>query len=151
MNSLSMLQKLKIKFLFLTLLILFTSLHCKRDRFTFPYVTIYANIGIVSDLGDLPAGNVKIFPRERFGGVGGLIVYRDYDDNYMVFDAACTFDYENDCFVASDPSFKELMVCPCCSSSYLLSSGGEVFKSPAKYPLVQYQSFIDGNILRVVN
>jgi nitrite reductase/ring-hydroxylating ferredoxin subunit len=114
-------------------------------------VSINANIGISSDLGDLGSGRVKIFPVSRFGGVGGLIVYRDFDDIYHVYDAACTHDYFDDCFVEESPSFGELMVCPCCSSSYLMSSDGGVFEGPAVHPLIPYDSFIDGGFLRVVN
>lgn len=146
-----MLNLSKIKIFVLAILVLFTSSTCRKDNFKFPYQTINANIGIDSDLGDLAAGNVKIFPPERFGGVGGLIVYLDYDYNYFVFDAACTYDYENDCVVVLSKDFTGLMVCPCCSSSFLLSSDGNVFKGPAKYPLVPYQSFVDGGVLRVIH
>lgn len=142
----------KIKIFVVSILVLFSSSTCRKDSFKFPYVTINANIGIISDLGDLAAGSVKIFLKERFGGVGGLIVYRDYNDEYFVFDAACTYDYMNDCFVeTSSNSFQELVVCPCCGSSFFLDSdGGYVFHGPAKYPLKQYPSFIDDYIL-VVN
>jgi len=141
----------KIKIFILLILLMFTSYTCRKDSFKFPYVTINLSLGLNSDLGDLAAGGIKFFPKNPYGGVGGLIVYQDYDYNYFVFDAACTHDYFNDCFVEPGESFPELVVCPCCSSSYLLSSEGNVFKSPAKYPLVKYQSFLDGGVLRVVN
>jgi nitrite reductase/ring-hydroxylating ferredoxin subunit len=145
-----MLKVSKIKIFVVSILILFSSATCRKDNFKFPYRIINANIGITSDLGDLAAGSVKIFPVSRFGGVGGLIVYMDYDYNYFVYDAACTHDYFNDCSV-SQGDFQDLMVCPCCKSSYLLSSDGNVFKGPATYPLVRYQSFTNGDILTVVN
>ena len=140
-----------IKIFVVPVLLLVSISSCREDSFKFPYVTINANIGIVSDLGDLASGGLKIFPVSRFGGVGGLIVYRDYNDDYFVYDAACTYDYFDDCSVEISDSFQELMVCPCCSSGFLLSSEGNVFNGPAKFPLVQYQAFIDDNILRVVN
>jgi Rieske Fe-S protein len=146
-----MLKVSKIKIFVISILVLFSSVTCKKDSFKFPYQTINASIGIYSDLGDLAVGSVKIFPPERFGGVGGLIVYQDYDYKYFVYDAACTYDYFNDCFVDISSSFQDLMVCTCCSSSFLLSSEGNVFKGPAKYPLVQYQSFTDGGFLRVIH
>jgi nitrite reductase/ring-hydroxylating ferredoxin subunit len=146
-----MLNVSKIKIFAISILVFFSSATCKKDKFAFPYVTINANIGIYSDLGDLAQGNVKIFPKERFGGVGGLIIYRDFDDKYTAFDAACTYDYFNNCILKISNSFQELMECPCCNSSFLLSSEGNVFKSPATYPLQQYSAFTDGSILRVVN
>jgi nitrite reductase/ring-hydroxylating ferredoxin subunit len=142
-------SKIKIFAISTGLLLFFSA--CKKDNYKFPYVTINANIGIYSDLGDLAQGNAKIFPKERFGGVGGLIIYRDYDDRYTAFDAACTYDYFDNCILKISDSFQELMECPCCSSSFLLSSEGNVFKSPATYPLQQYSAFTDGSILRVVN
>jgi len=146
-----MIKVLKIKIFVVTILILFSSSNCKKDNFRFPYIIINANIGLYSDLGTLPMGGVITFPSTRFGGVGGLIVYKESEDNYMVFDAACTYDYIDTCNVKSSESFQELMECPCCHSSFLLSSEGNVFQGPAKYPLVQYQSFLDGAVLRVVN
>jgi Rieske Fe-S protein len=146
-----MLKVSKIKIFIVSILVLVSSATCRKDSFKFPYITINANLGLYSDLGDLAAGGVKIFPPERFGGVGGLIVYLDNNDEYFVYDAACTYDYFNDCSVKISESFQELMVCPCCNSSFLLSSEANPFKGPATYPLVQYQSFVDGSVLRVVH
>ncbi len=140
-----------IKVIIISVLLVLSSLSCKKDNFKFPYAPINANIGIDSDLGDLPLGSAKIFPPERFGGVGGLIIYRDYDDHFFVYDAGCTRDYFDDCRVEISSSFQELLECPCCQSSYLLSSEASVFKGPAIYPLVRYQAFIDGGFLRAVN
>ncbi len=147
----SMAKLLKIKIFIISVLFLFTYSSCRKDNFRFPYVIISANIGIYNDLGALNPGGVIIFPSTRFGGVGGLIIYRDLEDNYMVFDAACTYDYQDRCILKSSEDFDELMECPCCKSSFLLSSGANVFQGPAKYPLVQYQSFVDGSVLRVNN
>ena len=146
-----MLKLSKIKIFITSILLLFSSATCKKDSFKFPYVTINASIGLYSDLGDLGSGSAKIFPKERFGGIGGLIVYKDNNDDYFVYDAACTHDYHDNCSIEISEDFQELMVCPCCSSSYLLSSEANVFNGPSKYPLVRYQSFLDGSFLRVVN
>jgi Rieske Fe-S protein len=146
-----MLKLSNIKIFVLSLFILFTSSTCRKDNFKFPYARIDANIGIYSDLGGLEAGGVEFFPRDRLGGVGGIIVCRDYNDEYFVYDAACTHDYFDECIVEPGADFEDLMVCPCCSSSFLLSSEGNVFNGPAKYPLVEYQAFLDGGFLRVVN
>jgi len=146
-----MLKFSKIKIFLTSFLIVFSSATCKKDSFKFPYVSINANIGIYSDLGDLGTGSVKVFPKERFGGVGGLIIYRDNNDDYFVYDAACTHDYFDDCVLEISPDFLELMICPCCSSSFLLSSEGSVFNGPAEYPLIEYQAFVDESVLRVFN
>ncbi len=147
----SMLKLLKIKIFVVSILILFSYPACRKDAFRFPYVSINLNLGINSDLGGLAPGGLKLLPKNPYGGVGGLIVYQDFEYHYFVFDAACTHDYYDGCYVEPGESFPELMVCPCCSSSFLLSSDGNVFKSPAKYPLVQYLSYRDGEILRVQN
>jgi Rieske Fe-S protein len=142
----------KIKIFALSIIILAAFSSCKKDNFRFPYVIIYANIGINSDLGTLSQGSAQIFPKSRFGGVGGLIVYRDYNDDYFVFDAACTYDYINGCVVADESgnTFPQV-ACKCCGSSFFLDSeGGFVTNGPAKYPLKEYPAFLDGNVL-VVN
>lgn len=146
-----MLKLPEIKAFLLVVFFLSSASGCREESFKFPYVSINANLGIISDLGDLAAGGVKVFPASRFGGVGGLVIHKDFEDQYFVYDRACTHDYTDGCYVESDTGFVEMMVCPCCSSSFLLSSEGDVFRGPAKFPLVRYQSFIDGNVLRVVN
>jgi Rieske Fe-S protein len=148
-----MLKLSNIKIFVTSFLLIFSSVTCKKDTFKFPYVSIYATIGIDSDLGDLGAGSVKIYPKERFGGVGGLVIYKDYDENYRVFDAACTYDYLDGCSVEkSVGSFEEQVICPCCSSTYFLDSdGGYLLQGPATFSLKSYYSRIEGGFLIVTN
>jgi len=146
-----MIKVSKIKIFAGSILIIFSFVTCRKDNFKFPSVNIYASLGITSDLGDLGRGSVKIYPPNKYGDVGGLIVYMDYDGDYFVFDAACTNDYFNECYVGKG-DLEGFMVCPCCKSIFqLYTDGNDVFQGPAKYPLVQYHAFINGGFLIVNN
>lgn len=147
-----MLKVSKIKIFVISVLILFPAVTCRKDSFKFPTVNINASLGIDSDLGDLGVGSVKIYPPNKFGDVGGLIIYRDFDENYYVFDAACTHDYLDGCYVKKDKFDTFILECPCCKSVFQLSAdGNDVSKGPAKYPLVQYHAFVNGGFLVVSN
>ena len=142
---------LKIKIFVISTLILFFSVTCRKDSFKFPNVNVYASLDLISDLGTLGSGGIKIYPPYQYGDVGGLIIYLDYDGNYYAFDAACTYDYTDKCYVKKS-DIDGFLVCPCCKSTFqLYSDGNDVFKGPARYPLVQYQAFVNGGVLIVRN
>ena len=135
----------KILFYFLFLLVIHG---CRKDRFEFPYVPIHLNLGLYSDLGQLGPGEI-IF-KDGYG-VRGLIIYRDAENNYFVFDRACTYEKDFSCQVNKDSSFNQVMECTCCKSRYLLGESADPIKGPATYPLVRYSAFIDGDLLKISN
>ncbi len=146
-----MLKDSKIKIFVFSILILILFGSCRKDNFKFPNVNVYASFGIISDLGDLGPGGIKIYAPNQYGDVGGLIVYMDYDGEYFVFDAACTYDYLNECYVEKG-NIEGFVDCSCCKSSFqFLTDGNDVFRGPARYPLVQYQAFVNGGFLVVNN
>lgn len=120
---------------------------CKKDDFNFPYVSIHLDLGIYSDLGQLGPGGY-IF-KDGYG-VKGLIIYMDYENNYYVFDRACTYEKDFSCKVTSSSSSLAVS-CPCCNSQFLLGESTDPIKGPASHPLVRYNAFVDGSFLRIVN
>ena len=121
---------------------------CKKDIFHFPYAPISLDLGILSELGQL--GPDEVFFKDGYG-VGGLIIYRDTENNYYVYDRACTYEKDFSCKVNKDSSFNQVMECSCCKSRYLLGETADPIKGPSTYPLVQYNAFIDGDLLRIKN
>jgi nitrite reductase/ring-hydroxylating ferredoxin subunit len=142
---------LKIKIFIVSALVLLITFGCRKDTFKFPNVNVYASLGISSDLGDLGAGSIKKYPPNKYGDVGGLIIYMDYDGYYFAFDAACTFDYLEGGYTEKG-ELEGFVKCPLCNSIFqLYTEGNDVFQGPARYPLVQYQAFVNGGFLVVNN
>ncbi len=121
---------------------------CKKDVFQFPYVPIHLDLGLLSDLGQLGPGEALF--KDGYG-VRGLIIFRDTENRYYVFDRACTYEEDFSCQVNIDTSFAQVMECPCCKSRYLLGESADPIKGPATYPLVRYSAFIDGDLLKISN
>jgi Rieske Fe-S protein len=121
---------------------------CKKDIFQFPYVPIRLDLGLYSDLGQLGPGE-SIF-KDGYG-VRGLIIYRDTENNYYVFDRACTYEKDFSCHVNKDASFAQVMECSCCKSRFLLGESADPIKGPASHALVRYNAFLDGDLLKITN
>jgi Rieske Fe-S protein len=121
---------------------------CKKDSFQFPYVPVRLELGLYSDLGQLGPGDVMF--KEGYG-VRGLIIYRDTENFYYVFDRACTFEKNFSCSVNKDASFNQVMECPCCKSRYLLGESADPIKGPSSHSLVRYRAYIDGTLLKIIN
>ena len=120
---------------------------CRKEVFDFPYVPINLTLGLNSDLATLGAGDVLF---KTGYGVKGLIIYKDYTNNYYVFDRACTYEKDFSCAVETT-TIQGVLRCPCCKSEFLVGEEADPLRGPASYPLVRYNAFVDGLLLRIVN
>ncbi|TVR74944.1 MAG: Rieske (2Fe-2S) protein [Marinilabiliales bacterium] len=83
-------------------------------------------------------------------GVNGILLFRLEDRQFNAFDRTCPFQPEDNCAVDFDDA--ELRaVCPCCGSEFELFFNGDVVKGPARRPLKQYRTVIEGSRLRITN
>ena len=105
------------------------------------YLLLYA------DLADLGIGDTKVIS----GGVNGIVIYRESDLVFHAFDRTCTMWPEHDAAVVEDPTFFGVYECPECGSSYLLMNGGEPNEGPAQYPLVEYHTSLNRDVLHIYN
>ena len=112
-----------------------------------PYVRVDLYLFLYADLADLGVGGTKLVS----GGVNGLVLYRESDLVYHAYDRTCTLFPEHDEAVVEDSTFFGVFECPECSSTYLLMNGGEPNSGPARYPLVQYKTSIQGDVLHIYN
>ncbi len=125
-------------------------LSCSKERFRFPYVHIDIYAGIYSDLAGLGVGSYGFYYPDA--GLNGLIIYRDYNDEYQVFDRSCTYEPDFSCAVGRDTSNVFLLQCPCCGSQYFIDENeAYVFKGPARYSLVRYNARVEGANLHITN
>ena len=128
-------------------LLILTFSNCKKEVFEFPYVPVRLDLGIYSDLAMLGNGSVMFKPGY---GVKGLIIFRDYTNNYFVFDRACTYEKDFSCQVDTT-SVQGLLKCKCCESRYLIGESSDPLDGPASYPLVRYNAVLVGDFLRISN
>ncbi len=112
-----------------------------------PYVEFDIYLLLYADLADLGIGNTKVID----GGVNGILIYRESDLVFHAYDRTCTLWPEHDAAVVEDPTFFGVFECPVCGSTYLLMNGGEPNSGPARYPLVEYNASLSGDVLHVYN
>jgi hypothetical protein len=83
------------------------------------------------------------------GGNKGLIIYRQSQTEYRVWDRICTYGPTENCEVVSMNSSGFYMEDTCCKSTFDLD--GFPSSGPAKYPLVEYKGVSDGTFLYISN
>jgi len=112
-----------------------------------PYLEFDIYLLLYADLADLGIGGTKLID----GGVNGIVIYRESDLEFHAYDRTCTMWPEHDAAVTEDPTFFGVFECPVCGSTYLLMNGGEPNSGPARYPLVEYSTSLNGDVLRIFN
>lgn len=115
----------------------------------FAFVNQELNLNMIQyqDLRNI-GGYIYIDPVES-GGYKGIIVYHEGNGNYKAFERACSFDPYADCdpIVVDDSGL--FMVHKCCDSSF--NFNGNPMGGPASLDLLQYQTYLDGIYLKVIN
>ena len=113
-----------------------------------PYVKVDLYLLIYADLAGMGIGSSKLIPNE---GVKGIVLYRESDLEFYAYDRTCTLWPEHTEAVVEDTTFFGVFRCPDCESTYLLMNGGEPNSGPAQYPLVEYHTSIQGDVLHIYN
>jgi nitrite reductase/ring-hydroxylating ferredoxin subunit len=120
---------------------------CKDDyTSSIPYVYVQAELNLANRIELNPVGGYfKIN-----GGYGGIIIFRDMDENFLAYDATCTHEILPSCSVTTDGS--GIATCPCCGSQFILfNANGSPTKGPATEPLKQYRVTNMGGRLSIRN
>jgi hypothetical protein len=125
----------------------FTSCETNRGEII-PYVRVDLYLFLYADLADMGIGATKVIKGE---GVNGIVLYRISDLDFRAFDRTCTLFPEHNKAVVEDSSFFGVFECPECGSTYLLMNGGEPNSGPASYPLVEYRTELQRDVLHIFN
>lgn len=84
------------------------------------------------------------------GGYKGILVFRKSVNEFVSFERACPYDWQNtNARIVVDTS-GITAYCPVCKSKYILLDGTP-YSGPSRYPLKQYQTSYDGNLLYIYN
>lgn len=134
------------------LLLLVSSLimpSCESNRGQIiPYVKVYVPLLLYADLADMGIGTTKILPEH---GYQGIVLYRANDQEFYAYDLTCTEFPEHDAAVEEDDTFVGVFECPDCGSTYVLVNGAYPNSGPAEFPLVEYRTSIQGDVLIISN
>ncbi len=84
------------------------------------------------------------------GGSRGILVYRVSGNDFVSFDRHCTYQPSNSCGQIEVIQTNISAVDSCCGSQFSIVDGS-VQKGPASFPLKQYQTTFDGNVLHIFN
>lgn len=126
-------------------LIILASCGKDEEKTEIPYV--YVNFVIYPNTLDfIPEGGYVY----TSGGYKGLIIYRPFSDQFLVFERACPYDPLEDNAVVEVETNGVIAIDSVCGSRFLLTDGSPI-EGPAKRALKQYQSRYDGYSLQVSN
>jgi len=144
-NNYSMLKRFKIIHILVPLL--FLSTQCENSGYQIPYERVDLHLNIISELGNPALNTVAVVD----GGVSGLLVFREDFGIFHVYDRTCTQYPDHIESVEPDAEFDGVYTCPECKSKYLLLTGADPIEGPATFPLHEYFSRVDGDLLHVYN
>ncbi|MCD4834527.1 MAG: hypothetical protein K8R31_12075 [Bacteroidales bacterium] len=143
-------SKSNLRFFLIPILILLIFVRCDEDETSFPYVYVNATIY----LNELNLGIGEHDYVEGYG-VGGLIIYQKGINEYLAFDAACTYEASSNCKLQDGTTFTNILECSCCGSKFWMTGEdmeGWPSNGPANVPLKEYKCFFnDANTLRITN
>jgi hypothetical protein len=125
------------------------STSCESNRGQIiPYVQVFVDLDLYAELGNMGIGTTRIIPNE---GYRGIVLYRETDLGFYAYDMTCTEYPEHDRAVVSDTIFDGVYKCPKCDSRYVIINGAYPDSGPAEFPLVEYHTNIQGNLLLITN
>ncbi len=125
------------------------STSCESNRRQIiPYVQVFVDLDLYAELGNMGIGTTRIIPNE---GYSGIVLYRETDLGFYAYDMTCTEYPEHDRAVVRDTIFDGVFKCPKCDSRYVIINGAYPDSGPAEFPLVEYRTNIQGNLLLISN
>ncbi|MEA3450631.1 MAG: hypothetical protein U9Q83_01865 [Bacteroidota bacterium] len=140
-------MKLFTKILFFSLML--STIYCKSPENKIPYVFVDITINLDKpEYFELNAIGNYIYV---YGGVSGIVVYRDSRDVFIAYERACPYDPECGRVVVIANEYK--LVDTCCGSEFSLTLDGAVLKGPSELSLRKYKTYYypNTNELRILN
>ncbi|MDD2385750.1 MAG: hypothetical protein PHP52_03105 [Bacteroidales bacterium] len=137
----------KIIIILTTIILLSIISSCDKEN-RIPYV--YVNFIVYPDLPEY----VSIKTPGNFlyltGGVEGILLYCQFTDEYLAYERNCPNDpYKTNAILDVD-STGLFLVCRNCGSKFSIYDGS-IVDSPSKYPVLQYQTYLENQALYINN
>ncbi|MCC5928338.1 MAG: hypothetical protein JJU28_03740 [Cyclobacteriaceae bacterium] len=123
---------------------------CEKETFISPIPPTFVQEQInLNDLRYRSLRNIRGFIYYPEAGFKGLIVFRESNTVYRVFDRACPFDPLVDKAIVEVDSSTLFMLDRHCGSQF--DFNGQPIGGPAQAPMREYRSFLEGNFLIVLS
>jgi len=84
------------------------------------------------------------------GGYQGILIFRKSVNEFVAFERACPYDPLTTGAQIRVETSGITCYCPVCKSRYIMTDGTP-FEGPSHFPLQQYTTFYDGNLLYIYN
>ena len=129
--------------------ILLLSPQCKKDKnsaIPYAYVNFYINPSS-TQYNNLAAIGGWVYVT---GGVRGIILYHQSQDQFMAYERDCPYQPSNTCALVQVQKSGVIAIDSCCGSQFLMYDGS-IVKGPATVGLKQYTTSYDGTTLHVSN
>lgn len=111
-----------------------------------PFDVIHINLNLPEFIRLKMDGNYQYIG----GGVRGLILYRKNASNYITYERNCSFQPNSACATVDVHVSTLYMLCPCCSSTFDLTTGlptgGQAWR-----PLRRYETSLNGSELIITD
>ncbi len=82
-------------------------------------------------------------------GVRGIIIIHESNNVYRAFEKNCSYMPLSTCADVEVDQSLLFLIDPCCNSKF--DFGGFPFEGPATRPLLEYNTILSGNLLRITN
>ncbi len=140
-------------FLFIAILLTTTCFlvsGCKKEKNEYNIPEVYVDVYIYTSLPQYSSLNAVGGWAYVSAGYKGIIVYRNGPDTSSAFDRVCTFEPSKPCEIVNVEPNGLTAKDDCCGSRFQIIDG-TVVEGPAFRSLKPYNTFWDGNVLRIYN
>ncbi len=139
--------------LFILLCAVFASSSCDEEQpiaiIPYAYVNQDLNLNQIKYQDLRRLGGYIYIEQGNNSGYKGIIVYHEGNGIYRAFERACTYDPRADCDPIAMDDSGLFMIHKCCNSSFNVN--GNPMSGPATLDLLQYQTYLDGVYLKIIN
>ena len=145
---------LMVSFKKITLIIFLTIISCSKED-GFPDIYVNESIFITGPEYALFYQNLYAW-RTIPGGLGGIIIVQGYNNTFMAYDRACTYENNSEntnsnCIISEETNNQSIFSCnDCCNSKFSILDGS-IYEGPANRGLKTYNTHFDGAYLHITN
>tara|TARA_B110000444_G_scaffold143979_1_gene134725 strand:+ start:1239 stop:1655 length:417 start_codon:yes stop_codon:yes gene_type:complete len=117
-----------------------------------PFPNTYVNIAIPINMPEYNNLTIPLGYEYIIGGLGGIIILRDLDNNFIAYDRACTYEMDADCIITGESTtYDAILHCGNCCESKFIVVDGSVTEGPANQALKRYNTSLNGEVLYITN
>ncbi|MEI7500854.1 MAG: hypothetical protein WCK84_10460 [Bacteroidota bacterium] len=143
-------SNINVKVFLISGIIFFLTGSCKKEEQQTEIPYVYVNIRLNPNGTEYIHLNVVNGWETVYGGYNGLLIFRKAINEFVAFERACPYDpLTTGAKIVVDKS-EITCYCPVCESKFIMTDGTP-YDGPSYFPLKQYQTVYDGNMLYISN